>query len=752
MALDDIYYTLFRHKIKIIVCTLIGLIGAGAFFFLVKPDYSSNAKLFVRYVVMDGRAVRTRTDDTVTKSPDMRGETIIQSEQEILTSFDLAKKVAEVVGPEKIVGKDSKLSDVNTAAVIIRKGLTVFSQRFSSVISIGFHHSDPEVAQAVLRQTIEQYLKTHVEIHRSAGMVGDFLSQETDQLRSRLNQTEEELRKARAKAGVISIEESKRAYAVQIATIREKIFTARAEQSQQSAMLKEASAKMAAMRKPAAGDDATPKAPDATPEVTEIPPQSLDEYRNILARLDALRRQEQELLLVFTAEMPRVKESQELRATTEKRKQELEEKYPSLARGLVPRVTPANASPGAPAAGEGGPTPLDFGIAQVNSIEAKIKTLTEQMETLKKEAANLDQVEGTISDLQRRRELEEGNYRRYAASLEQSRISDALGDGKVSNISVIQTPSPPFMEPSKTVKVVAGIAFGGLAIGLGWAFLIELLLDTSVRRPKDIERNMRIPLFLTVPRQRPPSKRWRLRLPRRKKRKAEAAAAQSEAVVVVSNETEANPLVGQLNPYYETLRDRLIGYFESRSLTHKPKLVAVTSVGRDSGVTSTAAGLARCLSETGDGNVLLVDLTPGHGSAQYFHRGKAGCGLEELLDTPESANVQVQDRLYVVSDGSRGDKLSRLLPQRFAKLLPKLKSSDFDYVIFDMPPVSQISITPRLAGFMDMVLLVVEAEKNSREGIQRASALLAESNAHVGAVLNKTRSYIPAWLHQPLPV
>jgi Mrp family chromosome partitioning ATPase len=124
--------------------------------------------------------------------------------------------------------------------------------------------------------------------------------------------------------------------------------------------------------------------------------------------------------------------------------------------------------------------------------------------------------------------------------------------------------------------------------------------------------------------------------------------------------------------------------------------------------------------------------------------------LEELLET--RANAKVEERLFVASDGSRGEKLSRILPQRFAKLLPQLKSSDFDYIIFDMPPVSQISITPRLAGFMDMVLLVVESEKNSREGVQRASALLAESNAHVGAVLNKTRNYVPNWVHQELPV
>jgi Mrp family chromosome partitioning ATPase len=65
-----------------------------------------------------------------------------------------------------------------------------------------------------------------------------------------------------------------------------------------------------------------------------------------------------------------------------------------------------------------------------------------------------------------------------------------------------------------------------------------------------------------------------------------------------------------------------------------------------------------------------------------------------------------------------------------------------------MPNVSQVSITPRLAGFMDMVLLVVESEKTDRDLVEGACGLLAESKAHVGVVLNKTRNYVPARFQQ----
>jgi Mrp family chromosome partitioning ATPase len=197
-----------------------------------------------------------------------------------------------------------------------------------------------------------------------------------------------------------------------------------------------------------------------------------------------------------------------------------------------------------------------------------------------------------------------------------------------------------------------------------------------------------------------------------------------------------------LDPYYSTLRDRLIGYFENQGLTHKPKLVALTGLSREAGVSTIASGLAKCFSETGEGNVLLVDMTQGQGAAQQFFKGEAVHGLDEVLET--KAGSQVQENLFVVTEASNSEKLTRALPKRFTQLVPKLKASDFDYIIFDMPPVSQISITPRLAGFMDMVLMVVESEKTDREILQRATDLLAQSKSHVGAVLNKTRNYGPS--------
>lgn len=756
LTLDDVYYTLFRHKGKILLCTLLGLAAAGTWLSYRKLPYVSEAKLFIRYVVVEGMTLRPGLDDAVTKSPDMRGETIISSEQQIITSFDLLKQVAQAVGPDKVLAKAGGGNDLNAAANVISKGLAAEAPRFSSVINLSFRHPDPEIVQPVLRELVSLYFKRHVEIHRSAGMINDFLSQETDQLRTRLAQSEEELRKAKSKAGVISIEDSKKNLSEQMAKLRDQIFSVQAELAERQSIV-QGYIKLAALdAEGPASEDPSAKSTNESASGTEpaLPATVLEEFRTVVARLEYLRKREQELLLSFTAENPRVREVRQQLADTQAARQQLETTHPRLSRNASALAAAT------PVSRDTRTASIDPAVeaTRINGLQAKLKALQAQVATLREEAAALETLEGNITALMRKKELEETNYRRYAASLEQSRINEAMGSGRVSNLSQIQTPSPPAIDAKKAFQLPAGMAMGGLGFGLVWAFLIELVLDRSVRRASDIEKKLKLPLFITIPRLADKPKRRAGRLLR-----LGTPPSIDESSIKTNGNVGSMPAItgspctaplseaveklkDELQPFHETLRDRLIGYFEGRGLTHKPKLVAVTGLHLKAGVTTTAAGLARSLSQTGDGNVLLVDLTPGQGAAHQFLHGQAVCDLNQLFSARSQA--QVDNNLYVAAPSSNGDRIALMLPHQFRHLVPQLKASDFDYIIFDMPPVSQISITPRLAGFMDMVLLVMESEKTRLDVVQRATELLSESRAPIGAVLNQSRSCVPSFLHQ----
>ena len=302
----------------------------------------------------------------------------------------------------------------------------------------------------------------------------------------------------------------------------------------------------------------------------------------------------------------------------------------------------------------------------------------------------------------------------------------------------------------------------GLAFAL--AFAVEFYLDPCLKRPAEVEAKLGVPLFLSIPLFRQNGHSHSLNSGKKVPLLAESnqekppgngephlAKQESNGVeesLALARESTGESGVARwdsehpMHPFSDALRDRLISFFEIKNMTHKPKLVALTSCKEGSGVSTVAAGLAASLSETGDGNVLLVDMNQQEGSAQQFYRGNPAC-LDEALQADTRDHALVQDNLYVVAESSTGDNLPRALPRRFKNIVPKLKASDFDYIIFDLPPVNQISMTPRLARFMDVILMVIESETTDKEVLKKGITLLHESQKNIGTVLNKRRSYVP---------
>src|SRR4030095_12989435 len=103
LSLGDIYYILFRHKWKVLICSAIG-IGAAVFMYRSEvPPYQSEAKLLVRYIISDSKASNPTGGATSKIVADERGQSIMITETEILNSVDLAAQVADNIGPEQIL-------------------------------------------------------------------------------------------------------------------------------------------------------------------------------------------------------------------------------------------------------------------------------------------------------------------------------------------------------------------------------------------------------------------------------------------------------------------------------------------------------------------------------------------------------------------------------------------------------------------------------------------------------------------------
>lgn len=194
VGLADLYFVFFRRKWLILTLTLLGIAGAVGFRLLKPPLYISEARLLVRFVIEKTTFGTSPVSASEMRSPETRGDTVMNSEVDVLTSQDVAEAAAASIGPEKILARLGGGSNRIAAAAAILDGLKVDSPRKSSTLYVRYAHPDPAVAVIVLQRVIEAYLKKHVEIHRPLATFEDWLNQQADLLRNKLATTEEELK------------------------------------------------------------------------------------------------------------------------------------------------------------------------------------------------------------------------------------------------------------------------------------------------------------------------------------------------------------------------------------------------------------------------------------------------------------------------------------------------------------------------------------------------------------------------------
>ncbi len=635
LKLGDILFALFKRKWTIIVCAILGITAGAAVYFIFPPSYESQAKLLVRYVTERSGVDPTEAEKAATASNN-EGDRVIGAEIEILTSWDLAVQVAQAIGPRRLLPTTKEPTE-SEAARSIMVGLKAISNKGSNIILISYKNPNPEMATLVLQELLSRYFVKHLEVHRSAGAF-DFVAQQTDQVRARLNQTEDALKSLKEKTGIASFKEGSVALTTEAGKTKEQLNAAEADLAEQQAL------------------------------ATQLVEKKTKGWR--------------------TKTSPSENTSQSLKA-------------------------------------------------KIAGTQAKIESLKARLSDIQHRTKQLSELAPQIEDLERKKEMDETNYKYFAASLEKARVDEALDPSKMPNISAVQRPSPPVLANKTRDKVALALAGGGIALGVALALLRGLVLNQTLGRPLQLETQLHIPLMLSIP-----YANGRFALPRN------GSPVNAKALTTRRRNPKLAPWESEhfIRPYCDAIRDRLGLYFELNHLTHKPKLVGVTSVSEQGGASTLAAGLAASLSETNDGKVLLVDVNLGPQEVHPFFKGKPAYPLNKALK-PSDSIASAVDNLYLATVGSPNTGgPAQLGLKKFFDMMPNMKASDFDYIIFDMPPLDQTSPSWGMAAFMDKVLVIVESEKNNREAIRRSYGKLMAERNNVAVVVNKTRSYVPKWL------
>jgi polysaccharide biosynthesis transport protein len=735
-SLGAIVFVLFKHKWKIVLLSILSFGAAITYYLRTPPVYLSQAKILVTYV-------KETDPDLETTSPvsGRANESQVKAETEILKSWNLAERVVAKIGPERF-GVAKEMFPKAVGAVV--GGLTATAEKGGNVILVTYQHSDPVLTQMVVDELVRQYFVKHREIHRSAGSLTIIEGKVTD-ASTALGVLENELKELKG-GSTLPLADLSASFELERAKVKDELDSATVSYAEQEAWVAEVK-KFVSGAAPALSGTERPK-PDAqvnppgtiqnTPAnagagagpvvdrpSAEISPRERDskitlEYENVLNKLTVLQANRSKLSN-YTAESSMVREFEARLKAIQEQRLNLERKYPYLL-----ATQPATAG----AAAQGPRVDLMSEQGKLVSLDARIKALTSRLATVTARNEQLAKNAPIIARKERERESKQKSFEHFSSSQAKAENNAIVPSQKMPGLGMIEEATPAKEDSSLRNKISLGIAMAGPALGIALVLLFGLLLNRTIKRPSELEEHIGVPLMMTIPFF---NGRARRRLSPRTESTEKALALGRSAPWREGH---------FIRPFADSIRDRLGLYFERNKLTHKPKLIGVTGFLRGTGVSTLAGGLAAGLSEVGDGRVLLVDMNVAKGKAHSFSEGLPVITLKNALNDGGKME-STSDNLYLARAEAPDSGAGSLLLKKLFELLPNLKSSDFDYIVFDLPLLGQTSPAAAMGGLMDSVLMVVEAEATPREEVKRGHRDLIASGANVSMIFNKARTYGP---------
>lgn len=452
IRLLDVLRTIFRHRTKSSVAFIVVLAAVAAATMLWPKTYVSDAKLSIRI----GSGVKIDTTATVGTyvSPHETREREVKSIQEILKSRDLMATVVDRIGAVKILG----LSETKVESSVLQekavnnliRSIECTAPRNSNVMTIRCKSASAELAQRILKTHLDTYFARPFHVARSSSAYEFFMGQ-SEQLSTRLTLAKQELRDAKNKIGLVSIEGQRRMLETQISLLHAELL---ATQTERAAVL----AKIAEIRR---------LHPDLTPidheSATAGSVLATDNMRSELYKLEIQKR---DLLSRLSSRHPRVIAIIEQVATSSV---------------LLAQQELATAE------------------SQVMVIRAKAGELAIRFAEGQAELRLLNENEVLITELERRVIQLNDSHRTYTDKLEQARIDKALAAQQSSNIEIAQTPSliAKPVSPKAALIIVLG-SLAGMFGAVGVACLTEYF-DDSFQSPADVERVLNVPVVLSLP-------------------------------------------------------------------------------------------------------------------------------------------------------------------------------------------------------------------------------------------------------------
>lgn len=743
LTMRDFVYVLFRHKWKmlfffaVVVCSVI-------VYTAVSPKiYQSEAKLLLKVgresVTLDPTAA---TGQVMHITQTRLSE--INSEIEILRGRDLIEEVVDAIGTERLLSTSKApgaagqaqwvdgikslmrwpkkklkellatetLSDEEKVLLSIYDNLYVGAEKDSNIIKISYTAKSPDLAQRVVSELIKLSLVRHIAAHRTAGSYEFFVDQ-TEQLKQKLEASQNRLKALKNKMGIASIER-------QQLILLERIQSLEAEKDTTESSLASSTAKVGSL------EEAMVQIPETMvlEETTGYPNPGVDAMREELFKLQI---EEEKLLKTFSEDSRSVESIREEIARAEELLKE-EKGRSQVKKGLNRSHQELKLS-------------LLTEKAERVALKERLNSLSQQIKAVRQQLAPLNEAEMEISSLTRDISTQEMNLLKYSDNLEQARIDDAMENQRISNISIVQEATFPIksIRPRTLLNLGFGFFLGVLgALLLG---VISELMDHTIKSPVDIETKLGLRNLGYIPKLRSgqlngytPAK---VSVGSRISRKADSGTPLDRF-----SATSQRHYLGLKERLFQSLNGSAAGGY----------VIGVTSYHRREGVSTIAANLAKVIGSRQVGKVLLIDANISNPAVHKMMGVGLSPGLTDVLRTCSAKDSFRQVHHVSVLPAGQGDEsLSEELTwKRFKNLLSQCKKR-YAFTIIDIPSLGQSVDGFKVVSACDGIVMAIESEQLRLEVAQEWCKQFAAGGVKtIGAVLNKRRFYIPKWIYNTL--
>lgn len=299
---------------------------------------------------------------------------------------------------------------------------------------------------------------------------------------------------------------------------------------------------------------------------------------------------------------------------------------------------------------------------------------------------------------------------------------------EVKNVMVVDEANMPNspVKPNKKMNVaVAGLL--GIVLGVGLILVLEFV-DHTFKKPDEVERYLSLNVVGTIP-----------KFKGGKRGKSKAKNRRELEKEYLKNLITINDPKAAATEAFRELRTNL----HYINIDKEVKTMVVTSPSMGDGKSVTAANLAVILAKSGK-RVLIVDADLRKPKVHHYFGVKNNIGLTSILtDTKEDIKAKAIEKteisnLDIITSGPVPPNPYEMLSSNKMQSFVEKVKGEYDIVIFDTPPVGQVTDAAILAGLADGTILVLACAGTRIDMAKRACKALEGVNANmIGAVLTK---------------